>query len=88
MIDTGGFDPESDDPMQEGIANQVRLSLAEADVVVCVLDATTEPLAADREAVRLLRRAQKPVLFVANKCDSQRRVEEATHLYELGIDRY
>ncbi|MCA9533253.1 MAG: 50S ribosome-binding GTPase, partial [Myxococcales bacterium] len=24
LIDTGGFDPESDDPMQEGIARHVR----------------------------------------------------------------
>jgi GTP-binding protein len=88
LIDTGGFDPESDDPMQAGIAHQVRLSLAEADVVLCVLDASTEPLAADREAVQLLRRAQKPVLFIANKCDSQRRVEEANVLYELGIDTF
>jgi GTPase len=88
LIDTGGFDPESDDPMQEGIARQVRLALEEADVVLCVLDATTEPLSADREAVKLLRRAQKPVLFLANKCDSQRRIDEATHLYELGIETF
>jgi GTP-binding protein len=88
LIDTGGFDPESDDPMQEGIARQVRLALEEADVVLCVLDASGELLAADREAVKLLRRAQKPVLFLANKCDSQRRVDEATHLYELGIDTF
>ena len=33
LVDTGGFDPESDDPMQEGIARQVRLALDEADVV-------------------------------------------------------
>jgi GTPase len=88
LIDTGGFDPESDDPMQEGIAQQVRLALEEADVVLCVLDATSELLSADREAVQLLRRAQKPVLFLANKCDSPKRVNEATHLYELGIDTF
>jgi GTP-binding protein len=88
LIDTGGFDPDSDDPMQEGIARQVRLALDEADVVLCVFDATSEPLAADREAVKLLRRAKKPVLYIANKCDSQKRIDEATHLYELGIDGF
>jgi GTPase len=88
LIDTGGFDPDSDDPMQEGIARQVKLALEEADVVLCVLDASTEPLQADREAVKLLRRAQKPVLFVANKCDSPKRIQEATALYELGIDAF
>jgi GTPase len=88
LVDTGGFDPESDDPMQEGIARQVKLALEEADVVLCVLDASAELLSADREAVKLLRRAKKPVLFIANKCDSEKRISEATSLYELGIDRY
>ena len=88
LIDTGGFDPESDDPMQEGIARQVRLALEEADVVMCVLDASVEPLSADREAVKLLRRAKKPVLFVANKVDSERKANEATSLYELGIETF
>ncbi len=88
LIDTGGFDPDSDDPMQEGIARQVKLALEEADVVLCVFDASTEPLQADREAVKLLRRAQKPVLFVANKCDSPKRIQEAAALYELGIDEF
>lgn len=86
LIDTGGFDPESDDPMQEGIARQVKLALEEADLIVCVLDATVEPLEADREAVQLLRRSKKPVLYVANKCDSQRLIQEANHLYELGVE--
>lgn len=88
LVDTGGFDPDSDDPMQEGIARQVRLALEEVDVVICVLDASAEPLAADREAVKLLRRAQKPVLFIANKCDSERKASEASSLYELGIDHF
>jgi GTP-binding protein len=88
LVDTGGFDPESDDPMQEGIARQVRLALEEADVIVCVLDATTDPMSADKEAVKLLRRAQRPVIFVANKCDSPKRIEEASSLYELGLESF
>lgn len=85
IIDTGGFDPESDDPMREGIAHHVRLALEEADLVVCVLDATTEALPADREAVHLLREANKPVIFVANKADSPKKGHEAMSLYELGV---
>lgn len=86
LIDTGGFDPDSDDPMKAGIANQVRLALAECDVVVCVVDATVEPLPADREAIGLLRHAGKPVVFVANKADSESKAHGATAYYELGID--
>ena len=86
LIDTGGFDPDSDDPMKAGITSQVRLALEECDVVVCVVDATVDPLPADREAVALLRDAGKPVIFVANKADSQAREHYAVSYYELGID--
>lgn len=86
LIDTGGFDPESDDPMQQGIATHVRLALEECDVVVAVLDAVNEPTHADREAVKLLRRSKKPVLFCANKADSKTAALAANTHYELGID--
>jgi GTP-binding protein len=86
LIDTGGFDPDSDDPMKAGIADQVRLALEECDVVVCVVDATVDPLPADREAVALLRDAGKPVIFVANKADSKPKEHDAVSYYELGID--
>ena len=72
LVDTGGFDPDDDDPMKAGIARQVRSAVAEADAIVFVTDATTEPGGADRAAVALLRRSGKPVLFAANKADSPR----------------
>ncbi len=86
LIDTGGFDPDSDDPMKAGIASQVRLALEECDVVVCVVDATVDPLPADREAIALLRDAGKPVIFVANKADSQAKEHDAVSYYELGME--
>src|SRR5882672_8459493 len=70
LIDTGGFDPESVDPLKQSIATQVRAALAEADVVLCVFDAVDGPLPADREAVRMLHKTELPVLFVANKIDN------------------
>ncbi len=86
LIDTGGFDPDGDDPMKSGIASQVRLALDECDAVLCVVDATTEPTPADREAVRLLRQSGKPVRFLANKADSESKGHLATTYYELGIE--
>jgi len=86
LIDTGGFDPDSDDPMKAGIASQVRSALEECDVVVCVVDATVDPLPADREAIALLRDAGKPVIFVANKADSQAKEHDAVSYYELGME--
>ena len=85
LIDTGGFDPDSDDPMKAGITAQVRLALDECDVVICVVDATVDPLPADREAVALLRDAGKPVIFVGNKVDSKPKEHDVVTYYELGI---
>lgn len=85
LVDTGGLDPYSDDPMRQSIANNVRAALSEADVIICVLDGTEEPQLADREAVRLLRETQKPVIHVANKIDNARASHAAMELYRLGI---
>jgi GTP-binding protein len=85
LIDTGGFDPTSDDPMQQGIARHVNAAIAEADVIVCVLDGSMSVTAPDREAIQLLRRSKKPVIYVANKVDTARHAAAANELYELGI---
>ena len=73
LIDTGGFDPESDDPMKQGIKRQIEPAIAEADVIVCVLDAR---VAAHPRRSRRARRCSaarsKPVIYVANKADSPR----------------
>lgn len=86
LVDTGGFDPESEDPLAQRIAEQVKVAISEADLVVCVFDGTCEPVPADREAVQLLRRAKVPVLYVANKIDNIRRAVAAQEHYRLGID--
>jgi GTP-binding protein len=85
IVDTGGFDPASGDPMQQGIARHVEAAIAEADVIVCVLDGTLPPTTPDREAVALLRSSNKPVVYVANKVDNEGRALEASELYSLGI---
>jgi len=87
LIDTGGFERESEDPMGERIREQVELAVAEADVVLCVLDAQTGGIEADRQAVKMLRKAGKPVVYAANKADSKRGEDEAADLYRLGIDK-
>jgi GTPase len=83
LVDTGGFDPESDDRMKSGIAAHVRAAIAEADVVVFVTDPNLTT--ADRAAVALLRGAEKPVLFVSNKADHKEKDADAYELYRLGV---
>ena len=87
LIDTGGFDPDSDDPMKEGIAGHVELALEECDIVICAFDGSVDPTSADLEAVKLLRGTDKPVLYVANKADSEKQALGTVSYYELGLEK-
>jgi GTPase len=84
LIDTGGFDPDDDDPMKSGIVRHVKDAIGEADVIVFVSDAAVPLTGADRVAVGLLRKSNKPVLFAANKADSAKVDPDAFELYRLG----
>lgn len=86
LVDTGGFDPDSDDPMKAGIVRHVKEAIEEADVIVFVADATVPLTGADRVAVKLLRKADKPVLYAANKADSPLGDADAFELYRLGVE--
>ena len=86
LVDTGGFDPEDDDPMRAGIARHVLSVVKECSAVIFVVDATAWPTEADRAAAQLLRRSGKPVFCAANKADSPRVDTDAFDLYRLGVD--
>lgn len=87
LVDTGGFDPDSKDDMKQGIVQQLEIALSEADVIVCVLDATEAPTSLDSAEMRLLRTTNKPVIYLANKADSERKELEGHELYRLGMDK-
>jgi GTP-binding protein len=87
LIDTGGFDPESGDPMRQGIKRHIELAISEADVIVCVLEATAAPTSIEHAELELLRRSEKPVVYVANKADSPRLEAEASDLFRLGMQK-
>jgi len=89
-VDTGGF--VADTPRDAAaLAAQVRAqalaAVGEADVVVCVLDGVAGLAPADRDTVRLLARARKPVLFAVNKIDTAGREPLAAEFYRAGVDR-
>lgn len=67
------------------IRAQAQQAIEAADVILFLTDVTTGLSGADQEVADLLRRAQKPVLLVANKSDNPRRDQEALEFYELGL---
>src|SRR5438477_288570 len=85
VIDTGGFDPSSEEPLIEGVRRQVLAAVEEADVVLFVVDARAGMTGLDAEIARLLRRAHPLVLLVANKVESEAQAADLAELYRLGF---
>ncbi|MGZ9276803.1 MAG: ribosome biogenesis GTPase Der [Candidatus Limnocylindrales bacterium] len=86
IVDTGGLEVDTNDPIELRVQEQARLAIAEADVIVFVVDAVTGLSPADQEAATLLRRATAPVIVAVNKADNEKRELEGAEFYALGWD--
>ena len=79
LVDTGGVTDDPRAPMDVEIRKQVDQAIAEADLLLLVVDAKVGVHPMDARVVDMLREAQKPWLLVANKADDPR----ATDFYEF-----
>jgi GTP-binding protein len=86
LMDTGGFVPEGKDLFNVAIREQVELGLAEADLIMLVVDAKTGVTEVDQFMARHIRDTGKPCLLVVNKVDNERLELEATEFWKLGLD--
>jgi GTP-binding protein len=85
LVDTGGLVFEDTGDVASKVREQAQIAIAEADVIVFMLDATTGLTAADWDAADLLRRTEKPLILAANKADNEARRQAALEFYELGM---
>ena len=69
----------------EEIRHQVEIAIAEAEVIVFLVDAETGLMGTDEDIARLLQRTDKPVLLAVNKADNPKRRAEAVDFYALGL---
>jgi len=98
VVDTGGLELREGktaterDPLATGsaayldeIRHQAHAAMEEADLIVFLVDALEGLTSADQDVADLLRRSEKPVLLAANKCDNEKRRQEALEFYGLGM---
>jgi len=85
MVDTGGLEPEPQTDMAQAVKGQVGVAVAEADIVVFLVDVRNGVTPFDREISNMLRQAGKPVLLVANKADNAGLETEVVEFFELGL---
>ena len=85
VIDTGGFEPTADQGIYKEMARQTQQAVAEADVVVFVVDARGGISAQDHDIANYLRRLGKPTILVANKAEGMKEGAQLVEFYELGL---
>jgi GTPase len=84
-VDTGGFEPDSTTGIVREMAKQTRQAVAEADVVIFVLDVRAGLTGQDHDIARYLRTAAKRVLLAVNKAEGMSDSPLLGEFFELGL---
>jgi GTPase len=85
VIDTGGFEPEAESGIYKEMAKQTQQAVAEADVVLFLVDVRAGLSGQDHDIARYLRRLGKPCLLVANKAEGMQSGIQLAEFFELGL---
>ncbi|HEY55791.1 MAG TPA: ribosome biogenesis GTPase Der [Dehalococcoidia bacterium] len=85
LIDTGGLELSPSSAIAQGIKGQVEAAIAEADVIIFLVDTADGVVSSDTEIAQMLRRSDKPVVLAANKADNARLEAEAVEFHQLGL---
>lgn len=86
LVDTGGIEPASNDPILLQMQKQARVAIESADVIILVVDSRDGMTATDKDVAEMLQKSGKPVVVCVNKCD---RIGEPPpefyEFYNLGL---
>lgn len=87
LVDTGGLEPRPGSFLSEKIKDQVGVAIAEADVIIFMVDVRDGVIAADNDIADQLRSCNKPIVLVANKADNAKLESQIADFYRLGLDK-
>jgi GTPase len=85
FVDTGGFDPETDDPRMFRVLEQTQLAIEEADVILVLVDGQVGPLSDDWAVVDMVRKAGKRFIIGVNKADNPKNDIFTYPFLEMGV---
>lgn len=85
LVDTGGLEYGKKENIESDVRIQAELAIAEADIIIFMLDAKEGLTIEDYEAATKLRRAEKKIIVVANKFDTKKAIDDSTELLTLGF---
>lgn len=85
VIDTGGFEPVAKEGIMHEMALQTRQAVAEADVVVFIVDGRQGMTPHDKTITDFLRKSGRKVMLVVNKSEGMKYTSVTADFYELGM---
>ena len=85
LIDTGGIDPNSEDPLLRQMRRQAEIAIETCDVILFFVDGKQGATSDDQDVADLLRRSGKPVMLVVNKIDNIGMMDNIYDFYQLGM---
>ena len=85
IVDTGGFEPTTDDIMLSQMRTQTVVAIEQADVIIFLGDGKVGVTPSDHEIVRTLQQTDKKVFYTINKIDSEKQEDIAVDFYALGV---
>jgi GTPase len=86
LTDTGGMFGASQDPLHALVLERGRRAIAQADLLVLVVDGREGLVPGDREIAAVVRTANRPTLLAVNKTDDRRAKAAVVEFFELGIE--
>ena len=86
LVDTGGLEPRPEDPLRDKVQAQAEVAVAEADLIIFLLDVADGLTHIDEEVANWLRRGTKPLVVAVNKVDNVKRENSAAEFYALGLE--
>jgi GTP-binding protein len=86
LVDTGGMFGASQDPLHALVLERGRRAIADADLLVLIVDGREGIVAGDEEIANVVRAAGKPAVLAVNKCDDRRARDGALDAHRLGFE--
>jgi GTP-binding protein len=85
VVDTGGWQAKTSTSLEQKVKQQVEAAIAQADIIIFLVDAGDGAIAADEEIAAVLRAANKPIILAVNKVDSVKQANQVADFYRLGM---
>jgi GTP-binding protein len=84
LVDTGGMGVQDVDNLTAHVEHQIETAIEQAHILLFVIDARDGLMPLDEDVARRLRYVTKPVVLVANKCDTAELEQQTGEFYKLG----